>query len=104
MSALYAAFVDLARAYDETHRERDEARADLVAYAKALVTGNTDAAVRIEKRWHLYGYSPQIVSIGLRAAADGRDCMTAVDEFMEDEPTISELEDGPIDSGGKDLS
>lgn len=63
----------------------DRARADLVAYAKALVTGNTEAAIRIEKRYDLFGYPPQIVSIALHAAAEGRDHMEAVDEYLEDE-------------------
>lgn len=63
----------------------DQARADLVAYAKTLITGNTDAAIRIEKRYGVFGYPPQIVSIALQAAAEGRDHMEAVDEYLEDE-------------------
>jgi hypothetical protein len=69
----------------DTETTRDTARADLVAYAKSLVTGNTEAAIRIEKRWDLFGYPPQIVSIGLHAAAEGKDHMQAVDEYLEDE-------------------
>lgn len=86
MSPLYAAFCDLAHAYKDTPMgKRDQAREDLVAYGKAMVSGNTDAAIRIEKRWDLFGYPQEIVSIGLHAAADGKDHMQAVDEYMEED-------------------
>jgi hypothetical protein len=64
---------------------RDEARADFVTYGKALVANRVEQAVYIERKYDLYGYPPQVVSIGLQAAAEGRDHMEAVDEYLEGE-------------------
>lgn len=39
-----------------------EIRADAVAYTRHLIAANTDACIRIEKKYGLYGLSPQQVS------------------------------------------
>jgi len=39
-----------------------EIDADRIAYLQHLMQGNVDACIRIEKRWGLFGLSPQQVS------------------------------------------
>jgi len=39
-----------------------EIRADAAAYVKHLAAANTDACIRIEKKYGLFGLSPQQVS------------------------------------------
>lgn len=85
MSALYAALCDLARAYEETHRERDQAREDLALYLKSLSANRTDEAQAIAQRYKLAGHDPLLVSIGLEAAASGADPVLAVEIYLEDE-------------------
>lgn len=62
---------------------QDQARADLVAYHKAVIAGRTAQALAIEQRYDLAGYPPRVVSIGLAAAAEGRDHHAAIDEHLE---------------------
>jgi hypothetical protein len=64
---------------------RDEAREDMTAYVKALIANRTECAVHIERKYGLYGHTPQVVSIALSAAAKGDDYMQAVDEYLEGE-------------------
>ena len=56
---------------------------ELEQYTKALCRGNIDACIRIEERHGLFGYPPEIVSIGLRAFDDGEDVYAAVDSYIE---------------------
>lgn len=63
--------------------KRDEARDDLAAYHRALIRGNTELAVRIEKKHDLFGLPPQMVSLGLEAVANGRDPWQAIEQPME---------------------
>lgn len=65
--------------------DRDEARADLIQYHRALITNRTSYALQIEQKYLLDGYPPQIVSIGLQAASEGRDHLAAIDEYLEGE-------------------
>ena len=65
------------------NQQRDQARADMVAYAKALAAGRHQQALQIEQRYELDGYPPEIVSVGLRAAVDGRDHQAAVEDYLE---------------------
>jgi hypothetical protein len=44
-----------------------EIKADAVRYTTHMLTGNTDAAILIEKKYGLYGLSPQQVSEQLHA-------------------------------------
>lgn len=64
---------------------RDEAREDMARYHKALIANRHGEAVRIEQKYELYGYPPAIVSIGLHAAAEGKDHLEAVDEYVNGE-------------------
>lgn len=63
----------------------DEARADTVRYMKALIANRTNEALQIERKYGLAGYPPEVVSVGLQAATEGRDHLAAVDEYLEDE-------------------
>lgn len=63
--------------------KRDEARDDLAAYHRALIRGNTDLAVRIEKKHDFFGLPPMLVSVGLEAIASGRDPWNAIEQPME---------------------
>lgn len=64
---------------------RDEAREDAAAYAKALIANRTAQAIAIEQKYDVFGYPPQIVSIALQAASEGRDHLAAIDEYLEGE-------------------
>lgn len=48
-------------------KDKSEAEKDLDAYWKALVYGDTDACVAIEKKHDLYGYNPEYVTAALDA-------------------------------------
>lgn len=61
----------------------EQARADQKAYVAAMVADKLHAAIAIEKRYGLFGYSPEIVSVGLAAACDGKDVQAAVDAYLE---------------------
>lgn len=62
---------------------RDQARFDLVAYHRALITNRLQAAVAIEKKYELYGLPPELVSIGLEAVSRGLDPFDAIEKPME---------------------
>jgi hypothetical protein len=57
---------------------------DTELYAAAMISGHVNTCIAIEKRNDLYGYPPQLVSIGLRAIEEGRDPHEAIDAFIED--------------------
>lgn len=61
----------------------DEARDDLIAYHRALITNRTEIAVRIEQKYDFFGLSPQLVSLGLQAVTEGRDPWAAIEPPME---------------------
>ncbi len=56
------------------------AESDATAYARALRTGNDLKADQIERRWGLYGYTPEIVSNVLACVATGLPLDAAIDE------------------------
>ncbi|MNL77577.1 hypothetical protein D3C87_2037940 [compost metagenome] len=47
-----------------------------------MIDGNYAVMSRIEQEHGLYGYPPEIVSVGLHAAAEGRDVAAAVDAHL----------------------
>lgn len=49
--------------------EREEARADLVAYIKAIPCARPEEAIRIAAKWGLAGRSPKDVTDALELAA-----------------------------------
>lgn len=59
-------------------------KTDAGRYAAAMISGHIDTCITIEKRNDLYGYPPQLVSIGLRAIEEGSDPLEAIDAFIED--------------------
>lgn len=75
---------DLAALADNrTHVDIEQAKTDRAAYARHMLAGNTDAACEIEQRYSLYGYTPELVSIGLSAAAEGRDVDEAIEDYID---------------------
>ena len=56
---------------------------DRAAYAKAMIAGRDDECYRIECRYQLDGYPPELVSIGLNAAAEGGDALDAVEAYLD---------------------
>ena len=61
------------------------ARDDRPAYMAAMLSNNTRAALEIERRHGLDGYPPELVSVGLKAAAEGKDALQAVDAYLDGE-------------------
>lgn len=66
-----------------TTPERDQARFDLVAYHRCLITNRTAQALAIERRYGLEGLPPQLVSIGLEAVSNGLCPWDAIEQPME---------------------
>lgn len=58
-------------------------KSDLERYFDAMRDGNIDACARIEQKHDLYGYPPELVSVGLKAVQDGKDKDLAVAEYMD---------------------
>lgn len=58
----------------------EAARHDLSLYGRALRNGDHDSAIFIERRWGLFGYSPEIVSTVLSCVATGLALEAAIDE------------------------
>lgn len=52
-------------------------------YARAMVAGADRTCAAIERVHGLYGYPPELVSVGLRAFDEGRDAATAVADYLE---------------------
>jgi hypothetical protein len=50
----------------------------------AMLSGNHVQALAIERRHGLDGYPPDLVSVGLKAAAEGRDALEAVEAHIEE--------------------
>ena len=60
-------------------KKNSEAAEDLKTYYKAMREGNCDLALLIERKYKVDGYSPEIVSIGLTALANGKSMFKAID-------------------------
>ena len=58
---------------------------DAVRYVRAMIDSDLDTLVRIEQKHDLYGYSPEIVTIGLKAIADGKDAHEAIEAYLAGE-------------------
>lgn len=63
--------------------QNHEAVADREAYSKAMIRNDLNTCVVIEQRYGLYGYPPELVSVGLNAACEGKDPQQAVDDYIE---------------------
>lgn len=60
--------------------------ADLELYSKAMISGNLQTCIAIEQRHDLYGYPPDVVSVGLKAIADGQDMDLAITNYLQEAP------------------
>lgn len=61
-----------------------EPQSDLSAYVDAMKRGDVDACIRIEQRHDLFGYPPELVSVGLAAIAEGREPAGAIEAHLEE--------------------
>lgn len=59
--------------------------ADFVAYGAAMKRDDLTACIDIERRWGLFCYPPDVVSVGLKAAAEGRDISVAIAALQQSE-------------------
>jgi len=57
---------------------------DSEIYFKAMLTGSHETCSRIEQKHDLYGYPPELVSVGLNAVAEGKDAHEAIDAYMRE--------------------
>jgi hypothetical protein len=60
-----------------------EAIADRDAYSKAMIRNDLNTCVDIEQRYGLYGYPPELVSVGLNAACEGKDSDQAIADYID---------------------
>lgn len=58
---------------------------DADRYFKAMVRGDTFTCESIEKSHDLFGYPPELVSVGLQAVCDGADPHDAIEKYMRGE-------------------
>lgn len=54
------------------------------AYAQAMSSGAIGACIRLEKENGLFGYPPELVSVGLRAVDEYRDPINAIEAYIEE--------------------
>jgi len=54
-------------------------------YMRAMQRGDIDACVQIEQKHGLYGYPPELVSVGLAAADKGENAEEAVEKYLNGE-------------------
>lgn len=55
---------------------------DLQRYAEAMRNDLSATCMAIEQKYDLYGYSPEVVTVGLRAAVEGKDVQYAVQNYL----------------------
>lgn len=55
-------------------------------YHDAMIAGNTNACIRIEQEFGLFGYPPEMVSVGLKAADEGQCVDAAIEAYIAGEP------------------
>jgi hypothetical protein len=51
-------------------------------YARAMIAGADKTCAAIERVHGLYGYPPELVSVGLKAFDEGRDAEQAVEDYI----------------------
>lgn len=62
--------------------DSSDANHDLRQYARYLRTGAELSAVAIERKWGLYGYTPEVVSTVLSCVATGLPLDAAINEAL----------------------
>lgn len=60
---------------------------DRAAYAQAMRRNDSETCCAIERRYDLFGWPPEVVSVGLSAAAAGQDVEAAVEAHLHGEVT-----------------
>ena len=50
-------------------------------YAEAMKAGNTDRCIELEQEHGLFGYPPELVTVGLKAIGEGRDVNEAIEAY-----------------------
>ena len=61
-----------------------QAKIDRDAYTLALMRDNWQTGIKIEHKYGLYGYSPELVSVGLNAAVEGKDPEMVIETYIVD--------------------
>lgn len=51
-------------------------------YSAAMVAGQDHVCIAIEQEHGLFGYPPELVSVGLRAVDEGKDADEAIDAYV----------------------
>ncbi len=51
-------------------------------YTKAMIAGNADTCIAIEQERGLFGYPPELVSVGLHGLDKGMDPHDAINEYI----------------------
>ncbi|WP_158664375.1 hypothetical protein [Cupriavidus metallidurans] len=62
-----------------------KAPSDAERYTRAMIDSDLTTLVRIEQKHNLYGYPPEIVSVGLHAVAEGKNAREAIDAYLAGE-------------------
>lgn len=57
---------------------------DAEVYFKAMIDGRIDTCAKIEQQHDLYGYPPELVTVGLKDVAEGKDAHEAIDAYMKE--------------------
>lgn len=72
------------RTQSETdEQDKVQARRDRDNYYLAMINGDTKTCLKIEQYYSLVGYAPELVTVGLNAAArDGTDPETAIETYI----------------------
>ena len=71
-----------------------KARIDQRNYVKALINGDLSLCMSIEQYYELFGYSPEIVCIGLAAAVRGEDIDAAIAKALPVTTKDAEVSNG----------
>lgn len=59
-----------------------QAKIDRDDYYLAMVRDSWQTAVEIEQKYGLYGYAPELVSVGLNAAVEGKDPEKVIETYI----------------------
>lgn len=51
-------------------------------YMQAMIAGRDHVCIAIEQEHGLFGYPPELVSVGLRAIDEGKDADDAIDAYI----------------------
>jgi hypothetical protein len=65
----------------------EQARIDQAVYAAGMRRGDHRACLAVERRYDLDGWPPELVSVGLQAAAEGRPIHEAIEAYLAREQT-----------------